>query len=85
MTQLQKDNNVLKEQIATLGNAYLSKIAGLTMLTNCCLSRLHQVLISIVPYIEMSVGEHHEILQLIYELLRMIHLLKSNANIESYV
>ena len=59
--QVQAENNLMKEQIATLSNAFFR--------THCCLSRLHQVLISIV-YIVMPVEEHREVSQLIYKLLR---------------
>jgi len=38
----------------------------------CCLGRIHQVLIAVVPYIGMPEGEHREIAQLLYELLRAV-------------
>jgi len=76
---------MLNERIATLNKTYFSEIARVTVLTYCCLDRLHQVLISIVPYIEMPVEEHHDASQLIYELLRVIQLLRSNISVESQV
>ena len=52
ITQLQEENNTLKEQIATLNNTMSSEIARVTVLTHCCLGRLHHILISIVLIFE---------------------------------
>ena len=68
--QLQRDYNIMREQLGALQNIYASKVARVRVMSHCCLGRIHQILISIIPYITMSPGEHHEVSRLIYELLR---------------
>ena len=70
--QIQADNNVLKEQIFILSTTLFSEIACLITRVHCCLGRIHQILIAAVHYIGMPEGEHREIAQLLYELLRAV-------------
>jgi len=70
----------MKEQLGAFQNIYASEIARLRIWSSCCLNKIHQILISIVPYINMSPSEHHEVAQLIYELLRATQCLKSQNN-----
>jgi len=78
--QLQSDCNIMKEQLGAFQNVYASEIARLRIFSSCCLSRINQILISILPYIIMSPGEHHEVAQLVYELLRATQCPKSQNN-----
>ena len=83
--QVQAENNMMREQIAALSNTFFSKTTFMIVRTHCCLNRLHQVLISIVPYIVMPAEEHREASELIYELLRATQLLRFNDPAEEYV
>ena len=85
IVQQQAENNILKEQVATLSNTLFSELACLTSRTHCCLSRLHQILIAIVPYIVMPEGEHNENFQLLYELLRAAQMIRTVVQFEKYV
>ena len=85
IVQIKDNNNIMKEQIATLSNALYNEIARLTMFTHCCLGRLHHIFISVAPYIRMHAENYHEVAQLLTELLRAIQLLKTNSSYESYV
>ena len=83
--QQQAENNILKEQVATLSNTLFSEIACLTARTRCYLSRLHQILIATIPYIVMPAGEHSEISQLLYELLRATQMIRTVVQYDEYV
>ena len=83
--QIQVDNNVLKEQVSTLSTALFSEIACLTTRVHCCLGCIHQIMIADVSYIGMPEGEHREIFQLIYELLRAVQLIQVVIQYEDYV
>ena len=61
LTQLQHENAILKEQIGASSNTFARENARLGMITHCCLSRLHQILISVIPHVPMSPGEHGEV------------------------
>ena len=85
LAQVQSENLTLKEQLSTSSHIHFSKRAWLGVLTHCCLSRIPQILISLIPYVPMSPGEHHEVSQLTYRLLRAAQLIKSPAADESFV
>ena len=85
LLQLKNDNDSLKKQLSNSSNIHASEQARLRIMTHCCFSRLHQILISVIPYIQMSAGEHHAVSQLTYELLRAIQQIKSTADLESFV
>ena len=85
LSQLQNDNSTLKEQISTFSNIHASKNAQLSILIHCCFNRLHQILISVIPYINMSPGEYNEVSQLTYELLRAVQQIRSTNNVSSFV
>ena len=61
VVQIKRDHNIMKEQLGALQNVYASEIARLEVMTHCFLSKIHQILISIVPYMTMSPGEHHKV------------------------
>jgi len=83
--QVQIDNKIIKEQLSALSNTMFSEMACMSARTHCCLSRLHQLLITVVPYITMPVETHHETSQLIYELLRAVQLLRPNVTVAEHV
>ena len=56
---------------------YESEIAIMGTGTYRCFDSLHQVMIANVPHIPMPVVDHNDILQLIYEPLRTIQLMKT--------
>ena len=70
LAHLQHENTILKEQLSVSPNTHYSEQARLSMWTHCSISRVHQILISIIPHILMTPGEHGEVTQLTYELLR---------------
>jgi len=61
VAQQQTENNILKEQVATLSNTLFSELVCLTARTHCFLSRLNQILIATVSYLMMPAGEHTKI------------------------
>ena len=69
---VQNDNHIVQEQLILVNNIHASEIARLGVLTHCCLSRLHQIFISVIPYVKMPTSGHTELSQLTYELLRDI-------------
>ena len=71
-TQLRAYNDVLREQLSTLNATLFSEIACLTTRVHCCLGRIHQSLISVVLYVNMSEGEHREVAQVLCEVFRVI-------------
>ena len=85
LTQLQHENSILKEQICTSSNTHASENTRLGMITYCCLSRLHQILISVIPHVPMSPNEHSEVSQLTYEFLRAVQLIKFSRDVGSFV
>ena len=84
-TQLQADNDLLREQISTLSSTLFGEIACLTTRVHCCLGRIHQTLIAVVPHIGMPEGEHREIAQVLHEILRAVQLIRVVVQYESYV
>jgi len=80
MSQLQHDVAILKEQFSVMNNLYASEIVRLGIISHCCLSRIHQVIISIIPRVSIPLAEHSEVSQLVYELLRAIQQFKSPSN-----
>ena len=60
-----------------MNNIYDSEIARLGTVSYRCFARLHQILITLAPYLHMPPNEHAELSQLTYELLRTIHQLNT--------
>jgi len=84
-TQLRADNDLLREQVSTLSSTLFSEIACLTTRVHCCLGRIHQTLIAVVPYVNMPEGEHREVAQVLYEILRVMQLIRVVVQYETYV
>ena len=85
LAQVYSENLTLKKQLSTLSHIHFSERARLGILTHFCLSRIHQILTSIIPYVPMSPGEHNEVSQLKYEFLRAAQQLKPPAADDSFV
>ena len=77
LAQAQNENTTLKEQVNATSHIHYSEQTRLGVLTHCCESRIHQILISVIPHVQLSPGEHHGISQLTYELLRAAQQIKS--------
>jgi len=77
INQQQTENNILREQIATLNITIFSELACLTQRTHCCLGRIHHPLIATIHRINMTEEEHHDLSQQTYELLRALQLIRT--------
>ena len=51
VTQLQRDNGILRKQFSASDNIHYSETARLRVFTYCCLSRLHQILVTLIPQV----------------------------------
>ena len=80
LTKLQNDINILSEQLGVIRNIYESEIARIGLTTYRYFSRLHQILIAVVPRIAMPKPEHQDTSQLLYELLHNIEQLRSPSD-----
>ena len=76
----QNDNHIMQEQFSVVNNIHASEIARLSVITHCCLSHLHQISTSVIPYVNMPTSGYTELSQLTYELLRAIQQIKSAPN-----
>ena len=56
-----------------MNNANTSEMAQLATVTYRSLSRMHNIIIFIIPFIVMPPNNHAELAQLAYELLRSIY------------
>jgi len=63
----------LNKQIESLITARNGDLAQLTTVTYRCFSRMHNVLITLIPYIIMPTRTHEDLAQLAHELLRTIY------------
>ena len=73
INQLRQDIAILTQRVGSVTDAYNSEIARLSTTTCRCFSRLHQILIAIIPHLSMSPSNYVETSQLTYELLRNIN------------
>ena len=64
---------VLKQQIENLTQACNEDLARLKTVTYRCMSRMHNILISILPYIVMPPHNHEDLAQMASELLCIIY------------
>ena len=71
--QLRQKVVLLTRKVESITEAYNGEIARVSTATYLCFSILHQILITIVPYLSMPPSNHVETSQLIYELLRAIN------------
>ena len=78
--QLRQEVALLTQEMGSLTEAYNGEIARLSTVTYRCFSRLHQILITIVPYLSMPPSNHIETSQLTYELLRTVNQLRPVMN-----
>ena len=77
LTGLRNDINIITEQLRTMRNTYESEMARIGLTTYRCFASLHQILIATIPRISMPEAEHHNVYQLLHELLRNIEQLRS--------
>ena len=71
IAHLQQENSKLRQQINTSSEIHHSERARSNMWIHSGMSRIHQILIGIIPRIPMTPSEHTEAAQLTYELLRI--------------
>jgi len=71
IAHLQQENNKLRMQIHASSETHHSERARSNMWIHSGMSRIHQILIGIIPRIPMTPSEHTEAAQLTYELLRI--------------
>ena len=74
---LRNNINIITEQLETMRNTYKSEMARIGLTTYRCFACLHQILITTIPWISMPEAEHHDVSQLLHELLRNIEQLRS--------
>jgi len=73
---------MLNQQIENLTRASNGDLARLTTVTYRSLSRMHNILIAIIPYIDMLPLNHEDLAQMVYELLRTIYQLPTQQTSE---
>ena len=78
--QLRQEVVLLARKVESITETYNSELARVSTVTYLGFSRLHQILITTVPYLSMPPSTHVEASQLIYELLQIINQLRPVTN-----
>ena len=85
VTQLQRDNDILREQFSASDNIHYRETARLRDFTYFCLSQLHQILVTLIPHVNISFDGHNELSQLICEMLRALRQIRLLNDFETAV
>jgi len=73
VTQTQANITILKQQVDNMVQMCSRDLAQLTTVTYRCLSQMHNIIISTLPYIVMPPRNHEDLARMAYELLRTIY------------
>ena len=83
INRIQYDLSTQQERVGALDMIFNSEIARLSSLTYRSLSRIHHLIITILPYLSMPPDNHFETAQLANELLRTIQQFHPHCNIQT--
>jgi len=73
ITQTKNNIATLTQQVENLTCQYNRDMAQLATVNYRCLSRMHNIIIATLPYINMPPQNHEDLAQMAYELLRTIY------------
>ena len=84
VNRIQYDLSILQERVGVLDMIFNNEMARISSLTYRSLSRIHHLIITILPYLTMPPDNHFETAQLANELLRTIQQFHAHCNIQTF-